>query len=116
MDEYNPPKALVEIWKIVAAANKYIESTTPWELAKNPENRSALAAVLHNLLETLRFVSILIMPVMPESAKKLQEHLNLPAELVTWESASSWCGPECHKTVQDRPFILFPRIEIAPGA
>src|SRR5690606_12987397 len=58
--EYN--NALAEIWKLIGRANKYIDETTPWILAKDSSKRSRLGTVLYNLAESLRFISVLISP------------------------------------------------------
>jgi methionyl-tRNA synthetase len=110
MDDLNPPKALAEIWKIINAANRYVDESAPWALAKDPTQNSKLAGVLYNLLETLRIVSILIMPIMPESAAKIQRQLNLPKHLCTWESAKVWGETPSGNTL-NKGDILFPRIE-----
>ncbi len=78
--------ALAETWKIVATANRYINETEPWELARAPEGRNPgkperqerLQTVLYNLAEALRVVSVLIMPVLAESSASMRSQLGLP--------------------------------------
>ncbi|GHU86687.1 methionine--tRNA ligase [Clostridia bacterium] len=110
MDDLNPPRALGEIWKVVNAANRYVDETAPWALAKDPTQNSKLAGVLYNLLEVLRVISVLITPIMPESAAKIQKQLNLPEHLCTWESAKIW-GQTPSSNPLNKGDILFPRIE-----
>lgn len=62
IDGYQFSAALTEIWKLVARSNKYIDETMPWALGKDEAKRDRLAAVMYNLCESLRIVSILITP------------------------------------------------------
>ena len=66
------PNALTDIWKFISKANKYIDETTPWILAKDEANKAKLASVMYNLCESLRIVSVLISPVMPETSPKIR--------------------------------------------
>ncbi|MBI3606983.1 MAG: methionine--tRNA ligase [Nitrospirae bacterium] len=70
-------RALQEIWIIVNRANRYIETSAPWTLAKNPSARPHLDAVLYTLAETLRHIARLISPFMPQSARAIFESLGL---------------------------------------
>ncbi len=90
MDKLQFSQALAEIWKVVGRSNKYIDETMPWVLAKTPETAPRLAAVLYNLADTIRVISILIEPFMPQTAPKIQEQLGIddPATC-SWESASA---------------------------
>jgi len=65
------------IWQLVRRANKYIDESAPWKLAKEPESRDRLAMVLYNCVETLRFLGILVSPFMPEASKKILEQIGL---------------------------------------
>ncbi len=78
--------SLDEIWVVVDRANKYIDETMPWVLAKSEDTRARLAAVLYNLAETIRIIASLLSPFMPETAKKIAAEINtdiLSAESVT---------------------------------
>ena len=70
-------KALMAIWELISAANKYIVENEPWNLAKDPANREKLMAVLYRLLETLRAIAILVSPFMPQTAQKILHTLGL---------------------------------------
>ncbi len=63
--------SLDEIWKIADRANKYIDETTPWILAKSEDTKPRLATVLYNLVESIRFIAALLSPFMPETAEKI---------------------------------------------
>ena len=73
-------KALMAIWELVGAANKYIVENEPWTLAKDPAGREKLIAIMYRLLETLRAVAILVSPFMPQAAQKILQTLGLDAQ------------------------------------
>ena len=70
MEKYAFQNALIEVFKVISRANKYIDETAPWVLAKAEANRPRLATVLYNLLECLRISVSLLIPFMPDSAEK----------------------------------------------
>lgn len=114
MDDLRLSDALGAVWQYIGALNKYIDLTSPWVLAKDPDNREnmgRLSAVLYHLAEGLRIVSILISPVMPSSAQKIREQLGVSEELGTWESALAYGAVQEGTTVQ-KGEALFPRIDI----
>jgi methionyl-tRNA synthetase len=76
MEELSPHRALVAVWEFMNRLNKYIVTTEPWLLAKSDETR--LATVMNHLVESLKIISVLIWPVMPETAEKIQGLLSLP--------------------------------------
>lgn len=71
IEEINVPKALQDIFKVVGRANKYIDETTPWVLAKDPLKRDRLATVLYNLSEVIRITSTILAAFIPSSAEKI---------------------------------------------
>jgi len=64
-----------EIWKIANRANKYIDETTPWILAKDEATKPRLATVLYNLAESIRIIAALLSSFMPETASKIAEQI-----------------------------------------
>ncbi|MDP3038303.1 MAG: methionine--tRNA ligase, partial [Deltaproteobacteria bacterium] len=70
-------RLLIAIWELINLANKYIDTTAPWSLAKDPAKAERLNTVLYQLLETLRFVAVLISPFMPQTAGKIQAQLGI---------------------------------------
>lgn len=105
------PSALAEIFKTVARANKYIDETLPWILAKDEKQRPRLASVLYNLLEALRIFSVLLSPVMPQTGVRMQEQLGAYGPLVTWDSADAFgLLPAGVSVKAGAP--LFPRIDM----
>ncbi len=72
-------KALMAVWELISAANKYIVENEPWSMAKNPANQDKLVAIMYRLLEALRAIAILISPFMPQAAGKILNHIGLEA-------------------------------------
>ena len=112
MEEFAFQNALGEIFRVVSRANKYIDETTPWILAKDPAKAPRLAAVLYNLLEAIRVCGVLLKPFMPESAEKILDQIGAVEAERTWESAQKPWGLRDEVTVQ-KGEILFPRIDLA---
>ena len=112
MDKFQFSTALAEIWKAISRANKYIDETMPWVLAKSEESKPRLAAVMYNLAESLRIVSILIQPFMPETPAKMWEQLGISdSAAIAWDSAKQWGGYPAGAAVQ-KGEALFPRIDM----
>ena len=103
--------ALGAIWKLVSRANKYVDETSPWVLAKNPESRDRLNTVMYNLIETVRFITILTSPFMPLMAPRVWPLLGIEGrnDLQGWDSLT-W-GKFPSGAVVKRGEALFPRIE-----
>jgi len=70
-------KALMAIWELVSAANKYIVENEPWTLAKDPAHHTKLVAIMYRLMEALRAIAILISPFMPQAAEKIMRQIGL---------------------------------------
>ena len=112
MDGFQFSNALAEVWKLIARSNKYIDETMPWALGKAPDKAPRLAAVLYNLCECLRIVSILITPFMPETAPKIQAQIGAGADVCNWDSADQW-GLLPADAVVSKGETLDPRIDVA---
>lgn len=108
------PEALGEIWKVVNASNKYIDTTAPWTLAKTDEGRERLATVLYNLAECLRYVAVMVQPYLTATPKKMFEQLGIKdmPELCTQESLAAFGGIKPGTKVF-KGESLFPRIDVA---
>ena len=111
IEGYQFSAALTEIWKLVARSNKYIDETMPWALGKDEAKCARLAAVMYNLCESLRIISILIAPFMPETSPRIQKQLGVSGNAVTYESAAVW-GATPAGTVVEKGETLFPRIDV----
>jgi methionyl-tRNA synthetase len=81
-------RALDSVWELVSAANKYVDSTEPWKLAKQ-DDKTRLEQVCYTVLETLRWLSIMLFPVMPEKCNELREQIGMPPLLPT-EQVDLW--------------------------
>ena len=110
MDEFKVADALFEIFTVFRRANKYIDETMPWALAKDPEKQDRLATVLYNLTESIIIGTSLLAPYLPDTCKKVAEMLNLP--LRSFDDSVNFNGFE-EVTVTSSPEILFARIDSA---
>ncbi len=111
MEATNFQEGLKAAWTVVSAANKYIDSSAPWELAKKKES-DRLDAVLYHAGASLRVVAALVLPFMPEAAGKICAQLGLPAESLSApfrELTALRAFPESVETRLGKP--IFPRIE-----
>lgn len=114
MDKLLFSSALTEIWKLVGRANKYIDETMPWILARDEEKKERLATVLYNLAEVLRIIGVMISPYMPNTPAKMFQQLGVTDEaLKTWESIKNF-GVLKAGTVVNKGEIIFPRVEFGP--
>lgn len=86
--EYRISDALDEILALARRSNKYIDETMPWVLAKDENSRDRLATVLYNLLESIRFIAVLLSPFMPETAKAIFEQMN--TDVTNYDSLHSF--------------------------
>lgn len=103
-------KALQTIWELIGAANKYIDDTAPWGLAKDAEKRLRLGTVMYNLLEAVRLITLLTAPYLPDTAEKILAFLGCDPQNTALEDADGWGGlPPGSAIAKATP--LFPRIE-----
>ena len=112
MDRLDLSGALAAIWRLVGRANKYVDETAPWGLAKDPALQGRLATVMYNLAESLRFIAILTAPFLPATQGRVWPQLGLAGrpELTTWESLQ-WGGLPAGTALKRGP-ALFPRIDL----
>lgn len=103
--------ALAEIFKVISRANKYIDETAPWVLAKDDANKPRLAAVLYNLLEAIRISTSLLSAFMPTTMPKVWEQIGASADDVSYENAAKFGVLPADVTVH-RGEVLFPRIDV----
>ena len=111
MDKTQLNNALAEIFKVVSRANKYIDETAPWVLAKDENNRTRLATVLYNLLETIRIVSTLLSAFMPTTMPKALEQIGADEAAATYDNADKFGVLPLDVTVK-KGEALFPRIDV----
>ena len=109
MDELRVADAIDEIFALLRRANKYIDETMPWSLAKDEAQHARLDTVLYNLLESIRVAATLLHPFLPETAERIFKQLNI--EHPTWDSLTAFGAlPVGHQLNQGE--ILFARIDI----
>lgn len=111
MEQMRFTDALDEVWRLIARANKYIDETEPWNLAKDEARREELESVMIHLAESLRIVAILIEPVMPVTSKEILEQLGL--NMSTFDMCDIHFG-EFPSDVQviSKGQPLFPRLDM----
>lgn len=101
--------SLDEVWKVIDRANKYIDETTPWILAKDEATKGRLATVLYNLAETIRIIASLLSSFMPETAAAIAGQIH--AADISYESVQAFGGlPLGTKVGEAVP--LFQRIDV----
>lgn len=104
---------LIAVMKLVARANKYIDETEPWLLARDESKKTRLGTVMYNLAESIRIISIMLTPTMPTLATRINQQLKIYANPVqlAWEDAGKW-GLTADGGPVAKGEILFPRIDI----
>lgn len=109
MDRLNAPEALSEIFALVSRANKYIDETTPWILAKDEGKRARLGAVLYNLAETVRICAVALKPFLTQAPEKILTALSFDASagFETLAFGGLQAGVKVEKLAP-----LFPRIDV----
>lgn len=111
MDKTQLNNALAEIFKVVSRANKYIDETAPWVIAKDETKKARLAAVLYNLLETIRITATLLSAFMPTTMPKALEQIGACEKCATYENADKFGVLPLDVTVK-KGEALFPRIDV----
>lgn len=111
MDHMELNQAIKDVWNLIGRANKYIDETAPWILAKDPVQAERLQAVMYNLAEALRIIAILIAPFVPVTAPKIYEQLGLGKPESFFMADAVW-GKLATGTKVQKGEPLFPRIEV----
>ena len=111
-------KGLMSVWEFVGLANRYIVQNEPWALAKDPGVRPRLETVLYNLAESLRLLSLVLKPIMPETAEKMRHGLGIDEDdpaMQTISTGGVWGAGSPGATLNEIA-PLFPRIEVKKSA
>ena len=111
MDRFAFQDGLAEVFRVISRANKYIDETAPWVLAKDDANRPRLARVLYNLLEVIRITTTLLKPFTPDSSEKALSQIGADESITTFDSAEHFGALPKAITVQ-KGDNLFPRIDL----
>ncbi len=110
MDSFHVADALDVILSIARRSNKYIDETMPWALAKDETQKARLGTVLYNLLESIRFIAVLVSPFMPSTCKSILEQINSKAD--DFDSLKEFGAVQAGQSV-GTPTPLFNRIDEA---
>ncbi|MBQ2837337.1 MAG: methionine--tRNA ligase [Peptococcaceae bacterium] len=110
LEKMDFPNALASIWRLISRANKYIDETAPWVLAKDENKKADLGTVLYNLMECIRMSTILLAPFMPLVPGKVAEQTGQQLEGRTWADGCTWGNVETGVKVCKKEAI-FPRID-----
>lgn len=113
MGRFQFHRALQSVWDLISHANKYIVVSEPWVLAKEPAQQQRLHTVLYNLVETLRLLTLVLRPVMPETAKKMAAGLGLDGDdprISNFSQGAQW-GLSSAGTRLQAIEPLFPRMD-----
>ena len=105
IDEQKFDQYLKNIWVVISNANKYVDEQAPWALKKN--NFERMEAVLYTLIETIRQISILLQPFIPDTAEKILDHIKIPHDQRKLKSVEFFLNGNI-KIALPKP--LFPRI------
>ena len=108
MNAYHVADSLDAIFGMLRRANKYIDETMPWALAKSEADRPRLKTVLYNLLETIRIAAVLLVPYVPETAEKI--FAQLATDKTDFETVSEFGALESGKPLGEA-YTLFQRID-----
>ena len=112
MDAFQLHLALEEAFKLIQRANKYIDESTPWVLARDESKRARLATVMYNLLEALRVSLIMLKPFIPASCEKAFAQIGADENSTAWENVCVYGVLPATVSVH-KGETLFPRIDMA---
>ena len=114
MADFRFHRALQAVWELVGHANKYIVAVEPWVLAKNPGQKPRLDTVLYNLCEVLRLLTLVLRPVMPDTAAKMAEALGYAPDaqaVASLPAGGHWGVLAAGQRLRGCP-AFFPRLEM----
>lgn len=107
-ETYRVADAIEAVLNLAKRSNKYIDETTPWALAKDEGKLPRLGTVLYNLLESIRFIAVLLSPFMPETSEKIFAQMN--CDVKTYDTLAQFSGTKTGTTV-NKAEALFARID-----
>ncbi|QLQ62411.1 methionine--tRNA ligase [Limosilactobacillus reuteri] len=111
MDKTRFAEALAAVWKLVSRANKYIDETEPWVLAKDASKKDVLSDVMTHLAKSLRIIAALIQPIMPHAPKQIVEQLGIEGtDLSLTDLQFNDFPAEAQVVAKGTP--IFPRLDV----
>lgn len=112
MDDFDFQNAIAAIWELIRRGNQYVQENKPWELAKDPAQKERLGTVLYNLVEASRFVTILLVSIMPKRVNDIWAQLKLEGKPSDYNlSELSWGEYPVGITLEE-PEPIFPRLKL----
>lgn len=111
MDKTRFADALAAVWQLVSRANKYIDETEPWVLAKDEGRKTELSDVMTHLAKSLRVIAALLQPIMPDAPKEICRQLGLPEEAISLTDLSFNDFPASSQVVA-KGTPIFPRLDV----
>ncbi len=113
LDSLSFNKALDSIWEIIRSVNRYIDHSAPWKVFKE-DNEKRLKTLIYLYLESLRYISVMLYPFMPESSTKMWEQIGIidDHQILNLKSLERW-GQLKPETALSKGKLLFPRIDTA---
>ena len=111
MEKYAFQNALMEVLKVTSRANKYIDETAPWVLAKDENQKGRLACVMYNLLEAIRVCAVMLRPFMPDSCAKIFLQIGVSGAMTEYDSTIEF-GALPKNTAVKKGEIIFPRLDL----
>ena len=109
MDDFKSSDALDAIFTLLRRTNKYIDETMPWALAKDESKKERLATVLYNLIESIRFSAIALIPFIPSTANKILDQINTDQR--DYQTLNEFGVYKEGTKVTEKPEILFARLD-----
>ncbi len=110
-ENFHIAAAIAEVFKVISRANKFIDENVPWILYKDEKSHARLATVLYRLLDTIRIVSVLLSPVMPNTMPLVWRQIGAPAEQTAWDK-TGLADVLSAQTSVTAGEILFPRVDV----
>lgn len=111
MDNFEFSLALETLWSVIARIDKMISDAKPWELVKDPQQAETLNAVLYRATETLRWLSVMLYPVMPDASRNIYSQIGLSEDISSLDPASLNWGYLAAGTAIGETVGVFPRID-----
>lgn len=116
MEKMQFSSALASVWRLISRANKYIDETEPWKIAKEEDKQAELASVMIHLAESLRIAASLLQPFLTHAPKKIFEQLGLNVDTAgDWKDIQFGNFPE-NVTVIKKGTPIFPRLDVEEEA
>jgi len=110
MESLKVAEAIKSVWRLISRTNKYIDETTPWILGKDENKKDELENVLYHLGESLRFIGIMLQPILLDASASLFRQLGIPESKQRYDTLDFGTLPEI-ETVR-KPSPLFPRLDV----